>query len=710
MDEILRSRRLTEEIMRRAAAIQGHMDDVQTRMENMRVLEQSSSRRSITSKHAGGSAAAEPTAVPIASLSQLPDDVVCCIAGCLHDARNLCALASDKLALPLTVFWQTEQRRAIAAGEEQAHEGLRLFSVRVVQQVDDWTALNLSVMKLAASLPDVVSNDPLARRQVITLTMRQLPWAYLIHALDLTGMDVARSDASPNISYEQRDYVRRIREGAPYDAEVRIGITSQKPAFLLSVPLHDASGKLRGVLDEAATLDEVSKAVTSASLGKTGFAFLLTPSGQLIASAHESSGQDLNDDRAHPAFVAAQADHLGIQHYTLDGIERVAIIQRTPLGWIAVVQQDVSENMAGVIQAKQYVLIVLGITAALVSLLSFLVARGFAIPIEQVTAVADQISRGQLDFRIVTTRDVRFGDSHCSRRRQLVYHYFASKERLFACVLDESADKVTSELLALELDHLAPPMALRTFLCFAFDQYRSDPALGPLAQQGLRYHEDHATQRSRFPDLAPALGAQMARLLQRGVDSGDFRPHVDARLFHAAASAAAETHTVGGKALPPLMVAPDFLFPLRALMVARALPFGCRVLEISLSFGRSADDSSGSSGSGCSRVHGPTSCVSVCGGGDVIDEVTGTCIPFQVGGTVNLATREWSMTRSNALLGNTLLYQGYCDLHGAWGSYSTSKAQGSAASFVISQQRAPRVFRCDQPPPHPYLLFGMSDP
>jgi len=120
--------------------------------------------------------------------------------------------------------------------------------------------------------------------------------------------------------------------------------------------------------------------------------------------------------------------------------------------------------------------------------------------------------------------------------KQLVYHYFASKERLFACVLDESADKVTSELLALELDHLAPPDALRTLLRHAFDQYRTDPALGPLAQQGLRYHEDHAAQHSRFPDLAPALGAQMARLLQRGVDSGHFRAQVDARLFHAAAS------------------------------------------------------------------------------------------------------------------------------------------------------------------------------
>ena len=120
--------------------------------------------------------------------------------------------------------------------------------------------------------------------------------------------------------------------------------------------------------------------------------------------------------------------------------------------------------------------------------------------------------------------------------KQLVYHYFASKERLFACVLDESADKVTAELLALELDDLAPPEALRTLLCHAFDQYRADPELGPLAQQGLRYHEDHATQRSRFPELAPALGAQMARVLQRGVDSGYFRAPLDARLFHAAAS------------------------------------------------------------------------------------------------------------------------------------------------------------------------------
>lgn len=120
--------------------------------------------------------------------------------------------------------------------------------------------------------------------------------------------------------------------------------------------------------------------------------------------------------------------------------------------------------------------------------------------------------------------------------KQLVYHYFSGKEQLFACVLDASADKVTSELLALELDHLPPRDALRKLLTHAFDQYRIDPALGPLAQQGLRYHDDHTDERSRFPELAPALGAQMQRLLERGVRSGDFRPGIDARMFHASSS------------------------------------------------------------------------------------------------------------------------------------------------------------------------------
>lgn len=115
--------------------------------------------------------------------------------------------------------------------------------------------------------------------------------------------------------------------------------------------------------------------------------------------------------------------------------------------------------------------------------------------------------------------------------KQLVYHYFSSKEELFASVLDESAQDVLADLLALELDHLPPTVALRVLLEHAFDRYQIDPTLGSLAQEGLRFHELNSAHRIRFTEIAPALVTQMDRILRRGVASGEFQQGVDARLF-----------------------------------------------------------------------------------------------------------------------------------------------------------------------------------
>lgn len=120
--------------------------------------------------------------------------------------------------------------------------------------------------------------------------------------------------------------------------------------------------------------------------------------------------------------------------------------------------------------------------------------------------------------------------------KQLVYHYFDSKEQLFASVLEESAQDLLGDLLALKLDHLAPVDALRALLEHAFDQYLLNPTLGALAQEGLRFHQQHPLDDCRFRDLAPALVAQTERVLQRGALSGEFRADIDARMFYAAAA------------------------------------------------------------------------------------------------------------------------------------------------------------------------------
>lgn len=121
--------------------------------------------------------------------------------------------------------------------------------------------------------------------------------------------------------------------------------------------------------------------------------------------------------------------------------------------------------------------------------------------------------------------------------KQLVYHYYRSKEELFACVLDESSAHTMASLVALDLDHLLPRDALRALLNHMIRPYR-DPMLSSLAQEGIRYHENHTTPRNSFVDLAPELNSKIRRILERGVRSGDFREDVDADLLLAAAALA----------------------------------------------------------------------------------------------------------------------------------------------------------------------------
>lgn len=120
--------------------------------------------------------------------------------------------------------------------------------------------------------------------------------------------------------------------------------------------------------------------------------------------------------------------------------------------------------------------------------------------------------------------------------KQLVYHYYSSKEGLFVAVLDESSGNIMSELVSLNVEQLPPHEAMRTVLNHFFDQYRLDPFLGSLALEGIRYHDGHQTPRNHFLEMAPSLIAKLDAILVRGAASGDFRTGINPRLLLASAS------------------------------------------------------------------------------------------------------------------------------------------------------------------------------
>ena len=312
--------------------------------------------------------------------------------------------------LPLGVYWGLQSSQLAAAERARAESHLLMFSRRLVQQVDDWTGLHLRMLRTAAALPGLRSMAAEEQQPIVDSLAQNLPWSYLIHTLNAEGMNVARSDGRAPRSYAFRKYFSEVMTGAPYFAEAQIGVTSRRPAFLMSVPITGPAGQVQGALAAAATLNEVAQAVTAARVGSTGIAFLTTAQGKLLAHPEEPLGQDLLDYSDHPALQAAAQQPGQIVAFRYGGRERLAVAGRTALGWIAVVQQDADESLAGVRRANRTGVLLLGATTFAVLLLSLLVAQGFARPLERVTQVANRIARGDLSHFAPSDRRDQIGD------------------------------------------------------------------------------------------------------------------------------------------------------------------------------------------------------------------------------------------------------------------------------------------------------------
>ncbi|MHB8813859.1 MAG: hybrid sensor histidine kinase/response regulator [Steroidobacteraceae bacterium] len=326
-------------------------------------------------------------------------------------ARLLIALLLVSL-LPLTAFWQLERQNMVDNGEADARERLALFADSAVQQVDDWMRLNLSVLQLSAQEEAMRSMTPQAQQRAIRGLAAKVPWAYLIHTVDLRGWNVARSDGRPANWYGDREYFRDVLSGHPYGVEIQIGRTSHLPAFIMAVPIEGSDGRPVGMLVEAATLDHVTQAVTSARLGRTGNAFLMTDTGLLIADAGAARLRQLRSMRNHPAYAAAKRGD-GLYRYRYHGSRKVAAIRHLDFGWIVVAQQQQAESMAAVSQANRYAWLLLAVTTLAVTLISALVARGFARRIargtralEAAKAEAEQANRSKTTFVAAAVHDL----------------------------------------------------------------------------------------------------------------------------------------------------------------------------------------------------------------------------------------------------------------------------------------------------------------
>ncbi len=279
---------------------------------------------------------------------------------------------------------------------------LELTANALAARVDGWVDTNLRVLRENAALPDIVSMETARQKPVLKAIQGAYEWSYLVFTVRPDGKNIGRSDDNPLTFYGDRDYFKQVVAGNAVGQQVVIGRTSGKPALILAGPIRSGTGQVDGVIALAMHLVDISEAVIGTRIGTTGYAILVDENNKAIAHGRpQRISQTLQDLAEHPALrVAGSGAPVVFQD---EGRRVVAFARKTSLGWTLIVQQDYDEAFAPLLESRRNALILMAVALILVVVVAYLLSRQLARPIGELTRVAEEISRGSFETRILGT-------------------------------------------------------------------------------------------------------------------------------------------------------------------------------------------------------------------------------------------------------------------------------------------------------------------
>jgi methyl-accepting chemotaxis protein len=305
--------------------------------------------------------------------------------------------------IPIGGLWYNSVYLARQNWETSVFTNLASTAESVSKSVDNWTSANLRMLEQNSQTPALLSMDAEQQNPVLKSISDQYGWVYLAFTIQPDGQNLGRSDGEATRFYGDRDYFKQVIDGKELGQEVLLGKTSNKPAFILAKPIQNKGSKLFGVIAVAMTLEDVSQIVTKTKLGSTGFATLLDAQNRLIASGDANISFNLQDYSDTPALTQFSTSPTGSYIFEDKGKRFVAHTKKTEQGWTLILQQDYDEAFAAANSAQKNAFILLAATLLAVILIAYLLASRLSSPIQNLTKIADEISRGNLEANIRET-------------------------------------------------------------------------------------------------------------------------------------------------------------------------------------------------------------------------------------------------------------------------------------------------------------------
>ena len=301
--------------------------------------------------------------------------------------------------IPLSLIWYTDYRSTTEQISKSIEEKLAESSQYLITQMDDWIDMHVRALNQNATLGEMISMDASKQNPILRSISNQYSSSYLVFTILPNGDNIGRSDGKKSISYADRQYFQQVLAGQAIGKELVVSKTTGKPALILAVPIRRTTDtgekELVGVLAMGMSIARMSERIADFNLGTGGHAFLLEESGKVVAHRKQEYANVLTDFSQHVAFTQRSTDKTKQLFYEEQGKKVIAYATPSKHGWILVAQQSVEDAYAALHLSNRRALILLGITLVVVTIAAYFFAQSLVRPIEKLTLMADEMSRGK---------------------------------------------------------------------------------------------------------------------------------------------------------------------------------------------------------------------------------------------------------------------------------------------------------------------------
>lgn len=111
--------------------------------------------------------------------------------------------------------------------------------------------------------------------------------------------------------------------------------------------------------------------------------------------------------------------------------------------------------------------------------------------------------------------------------KQLIYHYFGSKQDLYLAVLERAYSEIRVAESLLDVEHLEPAAALTTLVEFTWNYYLQHPEFLALVNNENLHKAAHLRRSQVIRELHAPFRARLAAILAKGARAQVFRRGVD---------------------------------------------------------------------------------------------------------------------------------------------------------------------------------------